>query len=190
MAESYRSTASRPARQAATPTSGEEPDQTAGSSNSVDRAKQAAYRLLSYRDRSSKEIATKLAEKGYPEAVITEVINSLKEANYLNDDRFARQWVRSRTEHRHFGPIRLKRELLEKGIPSEAADRAIDRRSEEWNPVEQAEAALRRRFKDSALLRDLKTRQKAYAFLQRKGFSTETIFKAFKKVGAEDSELG
>lgn len=112
----------------------------------------------------------------------------LREANYLDDDRFARQWVRSRTEHRHFGPIRLKRELQEKGIASETADHAIERRSEEWSLVEQAEAALQRRFKDAALLRDLKTRQKAYAFLQRKGFSTETIFKALKRIGAGDPE--
>lgn len=191
MAESYRSTASRPARRAEAPAapSGErEAHQTAGASRPADRAKQSAYRLLSYRDRSVKEIETKLAEKGYSEEIIAEVIASLKEANYLDDDRFARQWVRFRTEHRHFGPIRLKRELLEKGISSEEADRAIEGRSEEWDLVEQAEAALRRRLKDPSLLHDLKTRQKAYAFLQRKGFNTETIFKVFKMMANPASE--
>jgi regulatory protein len=188
MAENYRSTASRPARRADAPTArgGREAHQTTGPSSPVDRAKQTAYRLLSYRDRSIKEIETKLTEKGYPEETIAEVIASLKEANYLDDDRFARQWVRLRTEHHHFGPIRLKRELLEKGIPSEEADRAIEGRSEEWDLVEQAEAALRRRFKNSTSLHDMKARQKAYAFLQRKGFNTETIFKAFKKIGTPE----
>ncbi len=189
MAESYRSTASRSARRTASAPGGEgEPPQTTGPSSPVDRAKQAAYRLLSYRDRSTREIETKLAEKGYPEETIAEVIASLKEASDLDDDRFAREWVLSRTEHRHFGPIRLKRELLEKGIPSEEADRAIERRSEEWDLIEQAEAALRRRLKNSSSLHDLKTRQKAYAFLQRKGFGTETIFKAFRKMGNPESE--
>lgn len=116
------------------------------------------------------------------------MIAFLKEANYLDDDRFAQHWVRSRTEHRHFGPIRLKRELLEKGVASEEADRAIERRSAEWDLVEQAEAALRRRFKDSSNFKEVKTKQRAYAFLQRKGFNTETIFKAFKKIGAGDPE--
>lgn len=192
MAESYRSTASKPARRAGAPaTTGSEREAspTTGPSSPVDLAKQAAYRLLSYRDRSAKEIETKLAEKGYPEETIAAVIASLKEANYLDDDRFARQWVRLRTEHRHFGPIRLKRELLEKGIPGEKADRAIQGRSEEWDPVEQAEAALRRRLKNASSLHDLKTRQKAYAFLQRKGFSTETIFKTLKKIGDPELEI-
>lgn len=154
----------------------------------IDRAKQTAYRLLSYRDRSAREIETKLAEKGYSEETIAEVITFLREAGYLDDDRFARHWVRSRTDYRHFGPIRLKRELLEKGIASEEADRAIQQRSEEWDLVEQAEEALRRRFKNSASIGDLKTRQKAYAFLQRRGFGTETILKAFKKIGAGHPE--
>ncbi|WDT82211.1 MAG: regulatory protein RecX [Candidatus Manganitrophus sp.] len=120
MAESYRSTASRPARRAEAPAapSGErEAHQTAGASRPADRAKQSAYRLLSYRDRSVKEIETKLAEKGYSEEIIAEVIASLKEANYLDDDRFARQWVRFRTEHRHFGPIRLKESFWKRESP-------------------------------------------------------------------------
>lgn len=191
MAESYRSTASRPTRRAEAPaaSSGErEAHQTTGASRPADLAKQSAYRLLSYRDRSVKEIETKLAEKGFSEEIVAEMIASLKEAHYLDDDRFARQWVRFRTEHRHFGPIRLKRELLEKGISSEEADRAIEGRSEEWDLVEQAEAALRRRLKDTSSLHDLKTRQKAYAFLQRKGFNTETIFKVFKMMANPASE--
>jgi len=190
MAESSRSTASRPVRRADAPATpiGEKAHQTTGPSCPADRAKQSAYRLLSYRDRSTKEIETKLAEKSYPEEIIAEVIASLKEANYLDDDRFARQWVRFRTEHRHFGPIRLKRELLEKGISPEEADRAVKGHSEESTLVEQAEAALRRRLKDPSLLHNLKTRQKAYAFLQRKGFNTETIFKVFKMMANPASE--
>ncbi|MBI3804870.1 MAG: regulatory protein RecX [Nitrospirae bacterium] len=190
-AANYRSTASKRPRETGRRNSKTEEKESGTETQSelIDRAKQTAYRMLSYRDRSIKEIETKLAQKGYSEAVVTLVIASLKEANYLDDDRFAHQWVRLRTEHRHLGPLRLKRELQEKGLSPEITEEAIQRLSTEGDPVAPAEAALRRRFKDPASLRDMKTRQRAYAFLQRKGFTTETIFKAFKKIGAANPEI-
>lgn len=149
---------------------------------SLSRAKEAAYRLLSYRDRSSKEIVSKLEEKGFPKEIVSQTISFLKDAGYLDDTRFARQWARSRMEFRRLGPVRLKQELLEKGISSGEADAVLDRLSEERDPIQSAEEALFRRFKDPALLQDLNHRQRAFVFLQRKGFATETILKVFRKI--------
>jgi regulatory protein len=149
---------------------------------SLSRAKETAYRFLSYRDRSAHEIVSKLEEKGFPAEIVSQTISFLKEAGYLDDARFARQWARSRTEYRHFGPIRLRQELLEKGISSAEAEAVLSQLSEERDPVQSAEAALVRRFKDPASLQDLNNRQRAFAFLQRKGYSTETILKVFRKI--------
>jgi regulatory protein len=150
---------------------------------SFDAAKQAAYRILSYQDRTSHELDAKLKEKGFSEEIISETIRYLQEIGALNDSRFARQWARSRTEYRHVGPIRLRRELLGKGISTEEAEAVLNQLSEEHDPVTSAEEALTRRFKDLALLEDLNHRQRAFAFLQRKGFATETILKVFRKIG-------
>ncbi|MFY9269138.1 MAG: regulatory protein RecX [Candidatus Manganitrophaceae bacterium] len=158
---------------------------TGFSPQTVDRAKQVAYRMLSYRDRSVKEIETKLAEKGFSEEVTAEVVSFLKEAHYLDDDRFAWEWVRSRAVHRHIGPLRLKRELLEKGLSSGEADQSIARLTREYDLLEQAETLLRRRWKDPAFLSDLKNKQRAYLFLQRKGFDGETILKAIRKIKSQ-----
>jgi regulatory protein len=123
----------------------------------------------------------KLREKGFPADVVTEVISFLKEAGMLDDARFARQWARCRREYRYFGPIRLKGELLKKGISPADIDQVLNEFSEEWDPEMLAEQALIQRFKEPAALQNLKVRQRAFAFLQRKGFSTETIFKVFKR---------
>jgi regulatory protein len=148
----------------------------------IDAAKQAAYRILSYRDRSAHELREKLKEKGFSEEVIAEVVPFLEGIGALNDLRFAGQWVRSRTDYRHLGPVRLRRELLEKGISAVEADAALRQLSEERDPLASAEEALTRRFHDPALLEEPAVRQRAFAFLQRKGFSTETILKVFRKI--------
>ena len=161
----------------------EDPAQGDDRNGSSDAAKQAAYRILSHRDRTSREMAAKLKAKDFSDSVILKVITFLQEIGALNDLRFARQWARSRTEYRHFGPVRLRQELLEKGVSATEADAALDQLSEEHDPVQSAEAALRRRFKDPALLEDPAVQRRALAFLQRKGFAAETILKVLRKKG-------
>jgi regulatory protein len=183
MAPSWKSTASKKTGSTSSEEAlpkGEDKDR------SLDAAKQSAYRMLSYRDRTSHELDVKLKEKGFSEEVISEVISFLQKTGVLDDGRFARQWARSRTEYRHIGPIRLRRELLEKGISTGEADAVLHQLSEEHDPVAAAEGALTRRFKGPGLFHDVKIRQRAFVFLQRKGFAAETILKAFKKMGAGD----
>jgi regulatory protein len=192
MAPSWKSTASKSrGNEAATrrtrpAPSGEALLNTKGENRSLDAAKQAAYRILSYQDRTSHEMDVKLRGKGFSEEIVSKVIQFLHGTGVLNDLRFARQWARSRTEYRHFGPVRLRRELLEKGVPASDADAVLEQLSEERDPVAAAEEALIRRFREAALLEDPAIRRRAFSFLQRKGFATETILKAFKRRGAGD----
>ncbi|NQU73859.1 MAG: regulatory protein RecX, partial [Candidatus Omnitrophica bacterium] len=59
------------------------------------RAKNCAYRLLSYRSRSIKEINDRLKKKGFSPAIIKKTVTHLKQINYLNDEEFAKSWVRT-----------------------------------------------------------------------------------------------
>ena len=60
----------------------------------LDRAKSLAYRLLEYRSRSEKELAARLKLKKISGRVITRVISDLKRISLINDEEFARAWVR------------------------------------------------------------------------------------------------
>ncbi|MEK7712781.1 MAG: RecX family transcriptional regulator, partial [Nitrospirota bacterium] len=48
-----------------------------------------AYRLLSYRDRSEKELTNKLKWKGFSEEIIQQTINHLSEKGFINDTALA-----------------------------------------------------------------------------------------------------
>ncbi|MCK4649219.1 RecX family transcriptional regulator, partial [bacterium] len=65
-------------------------------SNGVKKAKDYAFKLLSYRPRSIKEIRNRLKKKDYSSKVILEVIKDLKRLKFLNNKEFARMWVESR----------------------------------------------------------------------------------------------
>ena len=66
-------------------------------------AKQKAYRLLSLRPHSEKELEKKLREKGFPAAVIKEALEKLHDLKYLNDASFAIQWARNLAVNKLWG---------------------------------------------------------------------------------------
>lgn len=153
----------------------------------VKRAKDYAFKLLSYRPRSIKEIEGRLKKKDYSSKVILEVIKSLKRLKFLNDKEFARMWVESRIKTRHMGRYRLQQELLQKGIDRDLIEKTLsDYREEE--EIEVAKEIAQRRLKRSYRnLNEVATKRKLYSFLQRRGFSYDIIQEVLRKLkGVKD----
>ena len=66
-------------------------------------AKSQALKHLSYRDRSKRELIQYLEKKEHAPSVIQKTIQYLVSLNYINDQRFAMEWGRSRIENKKFG---------------------------------------------------------------------------------------
>ena len=123
------------------------------------RARDAALRYLAVRPRSVAEVRRQLQRKGFDQSTIQQVIDRLLEWGYLNDEEFARSWVAERERFRPRGRIALRQELRNKGVEPEASARAaLAPRLRQWRHLEW------RAF-----------RQKATAYLARRGFSYDII---------------
>lgn len=147
-------------------------------------AKKAAYKILSSRDHSTYEITQKLRAKGFSEETVKRTLRYLKEIRLLDDRKFAREWVRFRVERDHYGPIRLRGELLKKGLSSEIVENLLRRLSGEYDLAHQIEAALTRRYKTLSDLQLPKQRRRAFGYLRRKGHEIPAILSVFRKIGA------
>ena len=53
------------------------------------RARNRAFRYLSYRDRTEREMRTYLAGKDFSQPIVDQIVTYLKELGYLDDRRFA-----------------------------------------------------------------------------------------------------
>ncbi|MBI3585268.1 MAG: regulatory protein RecX [Nitrospinae bacterium] len=91
-----------------------------------EKGKQIAYRFLSYRPRSKKEVERKLKEKKISGENILNIISLLEKNNYLNDREFTLNWLRYRMENRPRGRRSLEYELKEKGVDSEIIKDSLD----------------------------------------------------------------
>jgi len=89
-----------------------------------------AYKLLAYRDRSTKEMEQRLIEKGYDGSLVREIIKELVDVEMLDDERFAHAFVHDYTHVTLRGDVFIQKELRKKGIPVSLINRELATRNE------------------------------------------------------------
>jgi regulatory protein len=146
----------------------------------------AALRILSFRFNSVAELRRKLRAKKFEEEEIDSTLARLREEKWLDDERFASSFVRTRATKR-VGRLRILRELSEAGVPSSAASRAV---AEQLDPERERSAlealchrkleALRRRRGDDYAASD-EGRAKLMASLARSGFETSAVIEVVEE---------
>lgn len=144
------------------------------------QARSYAYRLLSYRWHTQKEIEEKLLNKGYSRKIIEIVLQELEENKYINDQRFAENWIGARSERKLLGKRRIKQELKDKGIREDIIEKNIEMFFSIEKEVELALQAARKKAYQANILEKSKFVRRLTSFLQRKGFDYQTIKKVIE----------
>lgn len=134
--------------------------------NDESSALNAAFRYLSFRARSEKELRDSLLEKEFSKEEIDSTIARLKELNYINDSQFTRDFVSARGRNKPEGKKLLIMELKKKGVN-------VDTDALSVNEDELAKKAMEKKkvFKDKF---------QAQRFLYSRGFSSSVIERTVK----------
>lgn len=85
-----------------------------------------ARRYLARYSKSTEGFLEHFTRKGYPEELVTGMVDSLREEGFLDDDRMAREHVRRRKRNKPRGRKKMVAELLEKGIGKTRAQRIVN----------------------------------------------------------------
>ena len=145
------------------------------------RALSVALRYISYRQRSSSEVKSKLLEQ-HPTAIVDLVLQRLEETNLLDDEQFAFQWVEFRNKIRPKSAIMLRRELAQKGVATDLIEKAVVDVDDSHNAYI---AATKFRGK-----RDPRTvnnfTEKLFSHLKRRGYSYTVIKRTIDEVAREN----
>jgi regulatory protein len=144
-----------------------------------DRALNYCYLLLKYRNRAEKEIIDKLKQKNYCETTINLVINKLKSLNFINDEKYATEYIKYNLE-KGKGIIYIKNQLIKKGIKKEIIADSIDKlKPTADSEYESAKLLFNKKIKQYENLPVNKIYNRISGYLARRGFSLETINKLF-----------
>jgi regulatory protein len=150
-------------------------------------ALQKAYRLLSLRPHSEKELEKKLREKGFPAVVIKEALEKLHDLKYLNDASFAVQWARNLAINKLWGNRKIIASLQEKGVQARLIDDAIASARYELSEEEALAVLVKKRAaKKKTAAFDIKEKQRIFQSLMGRGFPPGTILNKLGKAAEEE----
>lgn len=148
-----------------------------GESKDFSRALEAAYRLLAYKQRSRKELISRLQRKGFPEEIIEGVARKLETQKYLDDEAYGQTLARSLIQRKFLGRDAVRAELLKRGLDVEVVKKITEESYIELDEGDLATQALEKKWK-TLKGRPLEVaKRRASDYLRRKGFPWSVIRK-------------
>ncbi|MDO9530295.1 MAG: RecX family transcriptional regulator [Syntrophales bacterium] len=164
---------------------------TGGEDPTLEKAKQKAFRFLSVRGRSTKEIRSKLKERGFEESIVEKVIVRLLDLKYLDDESFAKQWARNLAVNRLYGNRRIEMSLLEKGIDRKFIEQSIAWVREEISEKEAINVLIEKKVKGKKVVElDEKEKRRLAQNLMGRGFHAGLIFEVLGRPEEEFTNDG
>ena len=140
---------------------------------SYQQAWDRAVGLLSRREHSEKELRAKLLRKGGAQDTIAQVIQDLKQRDYLSDQRFTDMFVQSRME-RGDGPLKIRHQLESRGVAESTINQYLNQSDQVWEDI--LLKVWSKKFGE-AVPSDYKEWARQARFLQSRGFTSELIRK-------------
>ena len=135
-----------------------------------------AMDLLLYRDRTEQELRERLQEAGFSVEETQDALDYVSSFGYLNDRRYAENYVYSKRDRESRRQIR--RELEEKGVADRYVEEALAQLPED--ETDQIYALVCRRAGNPRRLEEKELRR-LFGYLSRRGFASGEIWKAVQK---------
>ncbi|MGB6481867.1 MAG: regulatory protein RecX [Candidatus Acidiferrales bacterium] len=119
------------------------------------------------------------------------VLQRLKEHNYIDDARYARDFARAHAQGRRQGKFRIARELRRRGVPDRHIETALETVFAETDESASVRSSLERKLRHVCGPLDERKRASIYRSLLRAGFSADVIraeLRAATKAAAAESD--
>lgn len=149
------------------------------------RATEKALYLLEYRDHSKRELMEKIARTAASREAAEAAAEKMEELGLVDDESYARRYARELFERKRFGPMRVRQELRQKGIRPELADELLAEYDDPDAFAERIGEILARKY--PGWQEDERVKRRAFAALQRMGYSYEHIREGMREASDRSS---
>lgn len=141
-----------------------------------------ALKALMRRAHSVYEMRQALERRFDDKTIVKRVLGRLKEHDYLNDARYARQFARQRSENRRQGRHRIARELRARGVPDRHIEAALDEVLRDVDAGAQVRKRIERKLRSFRGPLDARKMASLYSTLLRAGFDSDIIRRELRAV--------
>ena len=147
-----------------------------------------ALKLLGRRDLSVADLRARLADRDHPAGEIEDAISRLQETGALNDARLARAYIRTASQVKGRGRLRIARELQQLGISREVATEALAEVFADTDERALIERAIQKKLRGAQKPKTVQERARLYQFLMRQGFTPAAVSAALRRSGTAPTE--
>ena len=146
----------------------------------------AAIKILMRRAHSVHEMKKALERRCEDTALVKNVLARLRSAGLIDDDRYAKQFARQRTEGRKQGKFRVARDLRARGVPDRHIEAALEEAAQQTDEAALVRQRIERKLRASRGEIDDRKLAGLYRSLLRSGFSADLIRRELKSLTRED----
>ncbi len=139
--------------------------------------KMAKY--CAYQERCVKEVRDKLKTFDIAEEDKTKILDYLLDNRFVNDERFARSFVRGKVNQSGWGVNKIRFHLIQKGIDKDIIDEALEQTDEEAYRQRLIEI-LKTKAKTVKADSDFEKKRKLAAYAMQKGFEGSLVWETLK----------
>ncbi|KAF2515464.1 RecX family transcriptional regulator [Flavobacterium salilacus subsp. salilacus] len=155
-------------------------------SYTVAEAQKKLEQYCAYQERCHEEVIQKLKSLNMIPQAIDSIVGHLLEHNFLNEERFARSFARGKFRIKHWGRIRIIRELKARQISRYTIDAALKEIDEQEYITAFNELALKQwDFVTESNM--LKKKKKVSDFLMRKGYENQLVYEKIAELCGSNS---
>ena len=139
--------------------------------------KMAKY--CAYQERCVKDVRDKLKTFDIPKEEKTKILDYLLDNRFVNDERFAKSFVRGKVNQSGWGVNKIRFHLIQKGIDKDIIEEALGQTDEEVYRQRLIEI-LKTKAKTIKADSDFEKKRKLAAYAMQKGFESALVWEILK----------
>ncbi len=132
-----------------------------------------------YQERSRLEVRDRLEEWGVETSMILLILDELERSNFINEERFSREYAYGKFKAKGWGRIRIRQGLLRKGVSEDLIEVGLKEINEE-DYISKLHSLIEKKLEieDNPYL--LEKNHKVARYILSHGFEPELIWKILK----------
>ena len=138
-------------------------------------------KFCAYQERCLKDVKDKLRTFDIPQEAKDKILEYLLENRFVNDERFAKSFVRGKINQSGWGVNKIRFHLIQKGIDKELIDEVLGQTDEEFYRQRLVDV-LKTKAKTVKADSDFEKKRKLAAYAMQKGFEAALVWEVLKEL--------
>jgi len=153
-----------------------------------EQALSRAAALCSRGEHCAADMRKKAGDWGLTAENAERLVQRLREERFVDDARFVRAFVHDKYEYQHWGCVKIRYALLQKQLPSDLIDEALDEVIGTDDYLDALVELLRTKMRNMTCPLTPKDRARLYRFAAQRGYEMGMIGKALSRLNVPDED--